>query len=141
MVRARIREDEGLAAVCRRFWGHRWWPTVAVVSEMAGRGHGKRRSPRGPDWRELAGRSVGRRRVSGGWAPSGWEWNGSQPGRARLNFSSQGQRLGRCRVRRRAERVSRPARERKRRRRVLMVTTCSPKPMRAVQRARLWAIT
>ena len=44
MVRARIREDEGLAAVCRRFWGCRWRPAVAVVSEMAGRGHGKRRS-------------------------------------------------------------------------------------------------
>ena len=39
------------------------------------------------------------------------------------------------------ERVSRPAIEKKRRRRVLVVTTCSPRPMRAVQRARLWAIT
>ena len=29
---------------------------------------------------ELAGRSVGRRRVSGGRAPSGWEWNHLQPG-------------------------------------------------------------
>ena len=47
MVRARIREDEGLAAVCRRFWGRRWRPAVAVVSEMAGRGHGKRRSRTG----------------------------------------------------------------------------------------------
>ena len=36
MVRARIRVDEGLAAVCRRFLGRRWRPTVAVVSEMAG---------------------------------------------------------------------------------------------------------
>ena len=47
MVRARIRVDEGLAAVCRRFWGRRWRPTVAVVSEMAVRGHGKRRSRTG----------------------------------------------------------------------------------------------
>ena len=61
--------------------------------------------------------------------------------RARLNWVSQGQRLGRCRVRRRAERVSRPAREKNRRRRVLVVTRCSPRPMRAAQRARLWAIT
>ena len=61
--------------------------------------------------------------------------------RARLNWFSQGQRWGRCRVRRRAERVSRPAIEKKRRRRVLVVTICSPRPMRAVQRARLWAIT
>ena len=44
-------------------------------------------------------------------------------------------------MRRRAELVSRPAREKKRRRRVLVVTTCSPRPMRAVQRARLCAIT
>ena len=29
------------------FFGRRWWPTVAVVSEMAGRGHGKRRSRTG----------------------------------------------------------------------------------------------
>ena len=61
--------------------------------------------------------------------------------RARLNWASQGQRFGRCKVRRRAERVSRPAIEKKRRRRVLVVTTCSPRPMRAVRRARLWAIT
>ena len=47
MVRARIRVDEGLAAVCRRFGGRRWRPTVAVVSEMVGRGHGKRCSRTG----------------------------------------------------------------------------------------------
>ena len=61
--------------------------------------------------------------------------------RARLNFSSQGQCLGRCRVIQRAERVSRPAMAKNRRRRVLVVTSCSPRPMRAVQRARLCAIT
>ena len=72
--------------------------------------------------------------------PSGREWNGSQPGKARLNFSAQGQRSGRCRVNRRAERVSRPAREKNRRRRVLVVAIRSPRPIRAVQRARLWAI-
>ena len=37
--------------------------------------------------------------------------------------------------------MSRPAREKKRRLRVLVVTTCSPRPIRAVQRARLCAIT
>ena len=61
--------------------------------------------------------------------------------RARLNWFSQGQRWGRCKVSWRAERVSRPAIEKKRRRRVLVVTTGSPRPMRAVQRARLCAIT
>ena len=53
----------------------------------------------------------------------------------RVTFSSHGQRRGKCRVRRRAERVSRPARAKNRRRRVLVVITCSPRPMRAVQRA------
>ena len=48
--------------------------------------------------------------------PSGWEWQGAQSGQG-------------------AERVSRPAREQNRRRRVLVVTSCSPRPMRAVQRA------
>ena len=38
-------------------------------------------------------------------------------------------------------RVSRPAREKRRRRRVLVVSASSPRAMRAVQRARLWAIT
>ena len=67
--------------------------------------------------------------------------------KARLNWVSQDQRCGRCRVRRRAERVrrraervSRPARAKTRRLRVLVVTICSPRPTRAVQRARLWAI-
>ena len=66
---------------------------------------------------------------------------GRSRARALLNWVSQGQCLGRCKVRRRAERVVRPARAKNRRRRVLVVTICSRKPMRAVQRARLWAIT
>ena len=49
--------------------------------------------------------------------------------RAELNWFCQGQPWGRCRVRRRALRVMRPAREKKRRRRVLVVTTGSPRPM------------
>ena len=61
--------------------------------------------------------------------------------RARVNWVSQGQRWGRCRVKRRAERVSRPAIEENCRRRVLVVTTCSPRLMRAAQRAGLCAIT
>ena len=54
--------------------------------------------------------------------------------RARLNWFSQGQRRGRCKV-------SRPAIEKKRRLRVLVVASCSPRPTRVVQRARLWAMT
>ena len=61
--------------------------------------------------------------------------------RARLNWASQGQPRGRCKVSLRALRVSRPAIEKKRRRRVLVVTSCSPRPMRAAQRARLCAST
>ena len=41
-----------------------------------------------------------------------------------------------------ARRAGEPSvREKKRRLRVLVVTSCSPRPIRAVQRARLWAIT
>ena len=89
------------------------------------------------------------RRCSVGRMAGQWQMGCRQAGngracnrvRASLNSASQGQRCGRCKVRRRAERVSRPAREKKRLRRVLVVTTCWPRPMRAVQRARLWAIT
>ena len=61
--------------------------------------------------------------------------------RARAACSAQGQPRGRCKVSLRAERVSRPAIEKKRRLRVLVVTSCSPRPMRAAQRARLCAST
>ena len=90
-------------------------------------------------------RVCGDLRLSGGWvgrrrcrqAGSGMARSRAK---ARLNFSAQGQRSGRCRVNRRAERVSRPAREKNLRRRVLVVAIRSPRPIRAVQRARLWAI-
>ena len=55
-------------------------------------------------------------------APSGRKRQGAQSANALLNWASQGQRRGRCKVRRRALRVSRPAREKNRRRRVLVVT-------------------
>ena len=84
------------------------------------------------------GRMVGQRQTGRRQAGSGMARNRA---RASLNWVSQGQRWGRCKVRRRAERVSRPAREKNRRRRVLVVTTCPPRPRRAVQRARLCAIT
>ncbi len=85
--------------------------------------------------RQRSGSRTGGRDVQSG------QGNDRTGFRARLNWVSQGQRCGRCSVRRRAERVIRPAREKNRRRRVLVVTTCSPRPMRAVQRAMLWAIT
>ena len=89
-----------------------------------------------PGWREIAG-TLGQlqagRQAGNGMACS--------RAKARLNWVSQGQRRGRCKVRRRAERVIRPTRAKTRRLRVLVITVRSPRPIRAVQRARLCAIT
>ena len=90
-----------------------------------------------------------KRLLTGVW---GWRWrkgprrqtgggNARNRASAPLNRCAQGQRCGRCKVRRRAERVSRPGSENRRRLSVPVVVTCSPSPMRALQRARLWAIT
>ena len=139
MIRARIRVDGRLADGLQGLLGAPMVAAVAVVSEMAGQDTSI--GARGPGWRELAGTfswpddgsvADGRCQAGSGMARS--------RARARLNWVPQGQCLGRCKVRRRAERVSRPARAKNRRRRVLVVTICSPKPLRAVQRARLWAI-
>ena len=100
-----------------------------------GIGHGKRRSRTGLArvGGDVGALADGRRQAGSGMARG--------RARARLNWVSQGQRCGRCRVRRRAEQVIRPTRAKTRRLRVLVVTICSPRPMRAVQQARLWAIT
>ena len=138
MVRARFRVEGAVSVFSPR------WETLRPSGdvgqgEMAGSGRSRRRSRHtGASWR---GRSVVRwvaqaprcRQAGSGIARS--------RARARLNWISQGQCLGRCKVRRRAERASRPGRAKNRRRRVLVVTTCSPRPIRAVQRAMLWAIT
>ena len=91
---------------------------------------------RGRGWREIAGTlgelQAGRQAGNG----MAWSW-----ARAQLNWVSFGQRRGRCKVRRRAERVIRPTRAKTRRLRVLVITVRSPRPSRAVQRARLCAIT
>ena len=111
---------------------------LGTLGRARWQGEDAARGARGPDWREFAG--------TFGWADGGSVADGRRQAgsgiarsraRARLNWVSQGQRCGRCRVRRRAERVSRPAREKNRRRRVLVVAICSPRPIRAVQRARL----
>ena len=140
MIRARIWVDGRLVGGLQALLGA---PMAACSScgERDGRiGHGKRRSWTGMarvggafSWPDDGALADGRRQAGSGMARS--------RARARLNWVSQGQRCGRCRVRRRAERVSRPARAKNRRRRVLVVTICSPRPIRAVQRARLWAIT
>ena len=76
------------------------------------------------------GRSVGRMAAGCRRRRQAGSGRARNRARARSNWASQGQRCGRCSVRRRAERVIRPAREKNRRRRVLVVTTCSPRPMR-----------
>ena len=85
------------------------------------------------------GRSVGRMAAGGRRRRQAGSGKARNRASARSNWAPQGQRCGRCRVRRRAERVIRLARPKNRRRRVLVVTTCSPRPIRAVQRAMLWA--
>ena len=134
MVRGRIRVDGRLAAVCRRF-GAPMAARSGCGERDGGIGHGKTHSRTGL---ARVGGDVGA--VAGVCRQAGSGMVRSRA-RARLNWVSQGQRCGRCRVRRRAERVIRPARPKKRCLRVLVVTTCSPRPIRAVQRARLWAST
>ena len=72
-------------------------------------------------WREIAG-TLGQlqagRQAGNGMACS--------RAKARLNWVSQGQRRGRYKVRRRAERVIRPTRAKTRRLRVLVITVRSP---------------
>ena len=68
------------------------------------------------DWREIAGtlsQLQAGRQAGNGMACS--------RAKARLNWVSQGQRRGRCKVRRRAERVIRPTRAKTRRLRVLVI--------------------
>ena len=122
MIRARIRVDGRLAGGLEALLGAPMAAYSGCGERDGGIGHGKRRSRTGlarvcGDV-GLAGGSVadGRRQAGSGMARS--------RARARLNCSSQGQRRGRCRVNRRAERVSRPAKAKTRRLRVLVVTIC-----------------
>ena len=90
-----------------------------------------------PGWREIAGTlsqlQAGRHAGNGIACSSGLV--------RRLKWVSQCQRRGRCKVRRHAERLIRPTRAMTCRLRVLEITVRSPRPIRAVQRARLCAIT
>ena len=98
MLRARIRVDGRLAGGLQVLWG-------VTMAAYSGCGEGDGGSV--ADGRRQAGSGMARSRA-----------------KARLNCSSQGQRRGRCRVSRRAERVIRPAKAKTRRRRVLVVTIC-----------------
>ena len=122
MIRARIWVDGRLAGGVQALMGAPMAAYSGCGERDGGIGHGKRRSRTGLArvCRDvgLAGGSVadGRRQAGSGMARS--------RARARLNCSSQGQRRGRCRVNRRAERVIRPAKAKTRRLRVLVVTIC-----------------
>ena len=122
MIRARIWVDGSLAGGLQALLGAPMAAYSGCGERDGGIGHGKRRSRTGlarvcGDV-GLAGGSVadGRRQAGSGMARS--------RARARLNCSSQGQRRGRCRINRRAERVIRPAKAKTRRLRVLVVTIC-----------------
>ena len=123
MIRARIWVDGRFAGGLQALLGAPMAAYSGCGERDGGIGHGKRRSR---SWLVRVGGDV---RLSVGWLG---RWSCRQAGsgmarsraRARLNCSSQGQRRGRCRVNRRAERVIRPAKAKTRRLRVLVVTIC-----------------
>ena len=96
------------------------WPSAGAAMRGMAREYAAGNA-RGPGWREFAGtlgQSQAGRQAGSGMARS--------RAKARVNWDSQGQRRGRCRVRRRAERVIRPTRAKTRRLRVLVVTVVRP---------------
>ena len=122
MIRARIWVDGRLAGGLQALFGAPMAAYSGCGERDGGIGHGKRR------WRTGLARDCGDVGLAGGSVADGRRQAGSgmarSRARARLNCSSQGQRRGRCRVNRRAERVIRPAKGKTRRLRVLVVTIC-----------------
>ena len=122
MIRARIWVDGRLAGGLQALLGAPMAAYSGCGERDGGIGHGKRR------WRTGLARDCGDVGLAGGSVADGRRQAGSgmarSRARARLNCSSQGQRRGRCRVNRRAERVIRPAKGKTRRLRVLVVTIC-----------------
>ena len=122
MIRARTWVDGRLAGGLQALLGVPMAAYSGCGEPDGGIGHGKRRSRTGlarvcGDVGLAVGSVAdGRRQAGSGMARS--------RARARLNCSSQGQRRGRCRVNRRAERVIRPAKAKTRCLRVLVVTIC-----------------
>ena len=108
--------------------------------ETVGRGRSKRLSRTG---RARVGGDV---RLSVGWLRHrlavrlGEAECAAVPGRGELGFPGPALWQMQSEAARRAGEPSRPG-PKKRRRRVLVVTICSPRPVLAVQRARLWAIS
>ena len=122
MIRARIWVAGRLGGGLQALLGAPMAAYSGCGERDGGIGHGKRRS------RTVLARVCGDVGLAGGSVAYGRRQAGSgmarSRARARLNCSSQGQRRGRCRVNRRAERVIRPAKAKTRRLRVLVVTVC-----------------
>ena len=106
MIRARIRVGWEVGGGLQALLGAPLAACSGCAERDGGIRHGKRRSRTGTG-ASLPGRSVGR--TLGQWRTGRQAGSGMarSRARARLNWVSQGQRWGRCRVSRRAERVSR----------------------------------
>ena len=106
MIRARIWVAGRLGGGLQALLGAPMAAYSGCGERDGGIGHGKRRS------RTVLARVCGDVGLAGGSVADGRRQAGSgmarSRARARLNCSSQGQRRGRCRVNRRAERVIRP---------------------------------
>ena len=87
MIRTRIRVDGRLAGGLQALLGAPMAACSGCGEQDGGIGHGKRRSRTGMA-RVGGDVQLTGWRVRGGRAPSGWEWNGSQPGQgaAELGF-------------------------------------------------------
>ena len=92
MIRAGIRVDRRLA-VCRRFWGAPMAAYRGCDDRNGGIGHSKRRSRTGMA-RVGGDVQLAGPRVSSGREPSGWEWNGTQPGQGVTEVGFPGPALG-----------------------------------------------
>ena len=92
MIRAGIRVDRRLA-VCRRFWGAPMAAYRGCDDRNGGIGHSKRRSRTGMA-RVGGDVQLAGRRVGGGREPSGWEWQGTQPGQGATELGLPGPALG-----------------------------------------------
>ena len=114
---------------------------LGTLGRARWRGEDAARGARRPDWREFAGTFGWPDGGSVADRSSGWEWNRSQPcqGATELGFPRPALWQMQSEAARRAGDPSGQGEEPPPR--VLVVAICSPRPIRAVQRARLCAIT